>query len=108
MNWTEGGSDFWPGEYQKTYTYINTKAKDPIQAVFNGEVYNFRDLRPELEAAGFDTVDTDLADLARFGDVAGGEGAPEIRSFVLSRRVDRVALIEVGGDESPPDTINRG
>ena len=35
-HWADGGSDFWPGEYQKTYTYIDTKAKDPIQAVFDG------------------------------------------------------------------------
>jgi hypothetical protein len=35
-HWGDGGSDFWPGEYQKTYTYINTNAEDPIQAVFNG------------------------------------------------------------------------
>jgi hypothetical protein len=34
--WADGGSDFFPGEYQKNYTYINTKAKDPIQAVFDG------------------------------------------------------------------------
>lgn len=35
-HWGDGGSDFWPGEYQKIYTYINTNAKDPIQAVFDG------------------------------------------------------------------------
>jgi len=35
-HWGDGGSDFFMGEYQKNYTYIDTKAKDPIQAVFNG------------------------------------------------------------------------
>ncbi|MBM9512416.1 hypothetical protein [Desulfogranum marinum] len=35
-HWSTGGSDFWPGEYQKTYTYINNDAKDKIQAVFDG------------------------------------------------------------------------
>jgi hypothetical protein len=35
-NWRQGGNDFYPGEYQKNYTYINKKAKDPIQAVFDG------------------------------------------------------------------------
>jgi hypothetical protein len=35
-NWRQGGSDFYPGEYQKNYTYINENAADPIQAVFNG------------------------------------------------------------------------
>jgi hypothetical protein len=35
-NWTVGGGDFWPGEYQKIYTYIDTAAADPIEAVFEG------------------------------------------------------------------------
>jgi hypothetical protein len=35
-HWSTGGSDFWPGEYQKNYTYIDTKAKDQVQAVFDG------------------------------------------------------------------------
>jgi len=53
-HWGDGGSDFWPGEYQKNYTYINTKAKDPIQAVFNGNrsgnTWNVQgDLIDELE-----------------------------------------------------------
>lgn len=35
-HWSTGGSDFWPGEYQKNYTYINTYHPDQIQAVFDG------------------------------------------------------------------------
>ncbi|WP_446008162.1 hypothetical protein [Candidatus Electrothrix sp.] len=35
-HWSMGGSDFWPGEYQKIYTYIDTNAEDKIQAVFDG------------------------------------------------------------------------
>jgi len=35
-NWAFGGGDFWPGEYQKTYTYIDTDADDKIKAVFDG------------------------------------------------------------------------
>ncbi len=35
-NWRQGGSDFWPGEYQKNYTAIDTDATDKIQAVFDG------------------------------------------------------------------------
>lgn len=35
-NWRQGGSDFWPGEYQKNYTLIDTTADDQIQAVFDG------------------------------------------------------------------------
>jgi hypothetical protein len=35
-HWTVGGSDFWPGEYQKNYTYIETENPDKLQAVFDG------------------------------------------------------------------------
>lgn len=35
-HWSDGGSDFFPGEYQKNYTYINTSADDQIKAVFDG------------------------------------------------------------------------
>lgn len=35
-HWGDGGSDFWPGEYQKIYTYVNTKADDKFQAVVDG------------------------------------------------------------------------
>jgi len=35
-HWSTGGSDFWPGEYQKNYTYIDADGADPIQAVFDG------------------------------------------------------------------------
>ncbi|MDF1551587.1 MAG: hypothetical protein P1P84_00930 [Deferrisomatales bacterium] len=35
-NWSQGGSDFWPGEYQKNYTFVDTSAADPIKAVFEG------------------------------------------------------------------------
>jgi hypothetical protein len=53
-HWGDGGSDFFMGEYQKNYTYINTKAKDKIQAVFDGNrsgnTWNVQgDLIDELE-----------------------------------------------------------
>jgi hypothetical protein len=35
-HWSMGGSDFWPGEYQKNYTFIDTSASDRVQAVFDG------------------------------------------------------------------------
>jgi hypothetical protein len=35
-HWSTGGSDFWPGEYQKNYTDIDTDEDDQIQAVFDG------------------------------------------------------------------------
>jgi hypothetical protein len=35
-HWSMGGSDFWPGEYQKNYTYIEDGGEDRVQAVFDG------------------------------------------------------------------------
>jgi hypothetical protein len=35
-HWSVGGSDFWPGEYQKNYTYIDKHGDDQVQAVFDG------------------------------------------------------------------------
>ncbi len=35
-HWAQGGSDFWPGEYQKNYTFIDTNNPDAQQAVFDG------------------------------------------------------------------------
>lgn len=53
-HWSLGGSDFWPGEYQKNYTYIDTDADDQVQAVFDGNrsgnAWNVQgDLIDELE-----------------------------------------------------------
>ncbi|MHB8810179.1 MAG: hypothetical protein ACYC9M_09220 [Desulfobulbaceae bacterium] len=53
-HWSIGGGDFWPGEYQKNYTYIDTEAFDQIQAVFagnrSGNTWNVQgDLIDELE-----------------------------------------------------------
>jgi hypothetical protein len=35
-HWTKGGSDFWPGEYQKNYTFIDIENPNKMQAVFDG------------------------------------------------------------------------
>lgn len=35
-HWSVGGSDFWPGEYQKNYTYIDKRGGDEVQAIFDG------------------------------------------------------------------------
>ena len=34
LHWTDGGEDFYPGEYQKTYVYVEDK--DNIQSYING------------------------------------------------------------------------
>jgi hypothetical protein len=35
-HWSNGGGDFYPGEYQKEYNYINTSNPDKYQAVVDG------------------------------------------------------------------------
>ena len=58
-HWSTGGSDFWPGEYQKNYTYIDTDADDRIQATFDGvqsgNSWNVQgDLIDELEFTAYE------------------------------------------------------
>ena len=38
-NWREGGSDFWPGEYAKTYVYARKTHDDILDGVRHGRVF---------------------------------------------------------------------
>ena len=38
-HWTEGGNDFWPGEYSKTYVHANDTYADILQALRAGRVF---------------------------------------------------------------------
>ncbi|MCU0634726.1 MAG: hypothetical protein MUE41_07630 [Gemmatimonadaceae bacterium] len=38
-NWRDGGSDFWPGEYSKTYVYARKTHDDILDGVRNGRVF---------------------------------------------------------------------
>jgi hypothetical protein len=38
-HWREGGSDFWPGEYAKTYVYARRTHDDILEGVRNGRVF---------------------------------------------------------------------
>ena len=49
INWTEGGSDFWPGEYSKTYVWAEKNHDDILDAVRNGRIFvTLGDLIAEL------------------------------------------------------------
>lgn len=39
VNWREGGSDFWPGEYSKTYVKAEKDYKDIMDGLRNGRVF---------------------------------------------------------------------
>ena len=39
VHWTRGGSDFWPGEYSKTYVYARQDYADIMDALRNGRIW---------------------------------------------------------------------
>ena len=48
-NWRDGGSDFWPGEYSKTYVHANRSHADILDGIRNGRVFvTIGDLVSEL------------------------------------------------------------
>ncbi|MEH7352637.1 phosphoesterase [Neobacillus drentensis] len=50
VNWREGGSDFWPGEYSKTYVKAEKNYKDIMEGLRNGNVFvTTGDLISELD-----------------------------------------------------------
>ncbi|PKQ46933.1 CehA/McbA family metallohydrolase domain-containing protein [Confluentibacter flavum] len=49
-NWRDGGSDFWPGEYSKTYVYAKKSYDDILEGIRNGRIFiTTGDLISELE-----------------------------------------------------------
>ena len=39
VHWREGGSDFWPGEYSKTYVFAERSHDDILDGIRNGRVF---------------------------------------------------------------------
>ncbi len=39
VHWTRGGSDFWPGEYSKTYVLVQQDYADIMDALRNGRIF---------------------------------------------------------------------
>jgi hypothetical protein len=39
VNWREGGGDFWPGEYSKTYVFAEKNHQDIIEGIRGGRVF---------------------------------------------------------------------
>ncbi len=49
IHWREGGADFWPGEYSKTYVYADKNHDDILDGIRNGRVFvTLGDLISEL------------------------------------------------------------
>jgi len=50
VNWRDGGGDFWPGEYSKTYVKANKEYEDVMNGLRNGNVFvSTGDLVTELD-----------------------------------------------------------
>ena len=39
LNWRDGGSDFWPGEYSKTFVFADRRHADILDGLRNGRVF---------------------------------------------------------------------
>jgi hypothetical protein len=52
LNWRDGGNDFWPGEYSKTYVYARPDQGDILHGLRNGRMFvTTGDLISELDVA---------------------------------------------------------
>jgi hypothetical protein len=65
IHWRDGGSDFWPGEYSKTYVYAEKEYEDILDGLRNGRVFvTTGDLVTELyvtaETRGAERVRADI------------------------------------------------
>lgn len=89
-HWGDGGSDFWPGEYQKTYTYMNAKAKDKIKAVFKGN-----------RSGNSWNVQGDLIDELQFTASSQGETAMMGQTLKVAKGKPVTIKIKVRDPETP-------
>ncbi len=72
VNWREGGSDFWPGEYSKTYVLAEKNHASILDGIRNGRVFvTLGDLISELWVA---------AEVVGEGQSAGTGGAVDVPS----------------------------
>ncbi len=63
-NWTDGGVDFWPGEYSKTFVYADQNYDDILEALRTGRMFvTTGDLVSEL----YVTATTSAGDAAEIG-----------------------------------------
>ena len=89
IHWREGGSDFWPGEYSKTYVWANKNHDDIINGIRNGRVFvTLGDLISELYVTA-----SSASEEANIGGTLSVESGSDVE--VTIRFLD-------------PDTLNAG
>lgn len=93
-NWTEGGSDFWPGEYSKTYVWAARNHNDILDGIRNGRVFvTLGDLVTDLQVTA--RSDGDSAEIGGSLQVKAGADVE-----VTIRFLDPVELNAGGRDPS--------
>ncbi len=81
-NWRDGGSDFWPGEYSKTYVYAARTHDDILDGVRNGRVFvTTGDLASELHV----TASTNGAADASIGGTLMVRSGQDVRVVIRVR-----------------------
>lgn len=91
-HYTEGGADFWPGEYSKTYVKADRTYQDVLDGLRNGRVFvTLGDLVSEVEVTAM------TADGARKAEIGGQLTAPAGGDVTVVIRVRDPAGENFGG-----------
>ncbi len=80
-HYTEGGSDFWPGEYSKTYVFARRTHDDVLAGLRSGKVFvTTGDLISELEVTAFTSEE-----IAYIGDHLHAKASQEAQVMIRIR-----------------------
>ncbi len=100
QNWREGGSDFWPGEYSKTYVQARPNHDDILDGIRNGRVFvTTGDLVSQVDVAT-----SLITDANRRATIGGRLMVPDNADVLVTIRVRDPAGTNHHGD-SP--TVSR-
>ena len=93
VHWSEGGSDFWPGEYSKTYVFAEKNHESLIEAIRAGHVFvTLGDLIAELSFS----ANTQDGMSAMMGDTLTADRGADV---TLNIRVRHSETPNANGDE---------
>lgn len=94
VHWREGGSDFWPGEYSKTYVQARPTHDDILDGIRNGRVFvTTGDLVSQV-----DVTASVAGDARRRAGIGGTLLVPEGRDVLVTIRVRDPAGTNHHGD----------
>ncbi len=93
-NWREGGSDFWPGEYSKTYVQARPTHDDILDGIRNGRVFvTTGDLASQV-----DVTASVISEPNRRAGIGGRLLVPESQDVLVTIRVRDPAGTNFHGD----------